>query len=475
MEATDATVVGSGPNGLAAAIALARAGLSVRVVEAHGSVGGGASSAELTLPGFVHDVCSAIHPLGAASPFLRTLPLGEHGLEWIQPPAPLAHPLDDGTAVLLERSLEDTCRGLGADAGAYRRLMAPFLAGWEGLARQILGPLRPPSNPVLMARFGLRAIRPARSLAERLFEGERAKALFAGSAGHAILPLERPLTSAFGLLLGVSGHAVGWPLARGGSQRIADAMASYLTSLGGEIVTGHRVRSMEELGRSRAFMFDVSPSRLVEIAGVRLPAGYRRRLGRFRHGPGSFKVDFALDGPVPWKAEECLRSATLHVGGTLAEIAAAEAAVARGEHPERPFVLAAQPSLFDPSRAPAGKHVLWAYCHVPSGSTVEMTDRIEAQIERFAPGFRDRVLARHAMSPVDLERHNPNYVGGDIAGGAHDGLQAVFRPLVGRSPYTTPAEGIYLCSASTPPGAGVHGMCGYWAARAALRRLGAGR
>jgi phytoene dehydrogenase-like protein len=471
--AHDAIVVGSGPNGLAAAITLARAGRSVIVFEAADTVGGGSRSAELTLPGFVHDVCSAVHPLAVASPVFATLPLAEHGLQWVHPDIPLAHPLDDGTAVLLHRSVEATAEALGRDASAYRRLMTPLVRDWDKLASQLLGPLlRVPRHPMALARFGLRAMRSARGLAEGVFEGERARALFAGLAAHSILPLERPFTATFGLLLGAAGHAVGWPVARGGSQRIADALASYLRSLGGELVTGRRVDSLDELPPARAFFLDVTPAQVVRIAGQRLPRGYQRKLTRYRYGPAAFKVDFALDGPIPWKAEACGRAGTVHVGGTLAEIAKGERAVAKGEHPERPYVLVAQQSLFDPTRAPEGKHTVWAYCHIPNGSTVDMTERIEAQIERFAPGFRERVLARHVMSPADLEHYNENYIGGDIAGGAHDGLQLFLRPTVGMVPYATAARGVYICSSSTPPGAGVHGMCGYWAARAALRRLG---
>ncbi len=471
--AHDAIVVGSGPNGLAAAITLARAGRSVIVFEAADTVGGGSRSAELTLPGFVHDVCSAVHPLAVASPVFATLPLAEHGLQWVHPDIPLAHPLDDGTAVLLHRSVEATAEALGRDASAYRRLMTPLVRDWDKLASQLLGPLlRVPRHPMALARFGLRAMRSARGLAEGVFEGERARALFAGLAAHSILPLERPFTATFGLLLGAAGHAVGWPVARGGSQRIADALASYLRSLGGELVTGRRVDSLDELPPARAFFLDVTPAQVVRIAGQRLPRGYQRKLTRYRYGPAAFKVDFALDGPIPWKAEACGRAGTVHVGGTLAEIAKGERAVAKGEHPERPYVLVAQQSLFDPTRAPEGKHTVWAYCHIPNGSTVDMTERIEAQIERFAPGFRERVLARHVMSPADLEHYNENYIGGDIAGGAHDGLQLFLRPTVGMVPYATAVRGVYICSSSTPPGAGVHGMCGYWAARAALRRLG---
>jgi phytoene dehydrogenase-like protein len=471
----DAVVVGSGPNGLAAAVTLAQAGCSVLVLEAAGTPGGGCRSEELTLPGFVHDVCSAVHPLGAASPVFSLLPLDEHGLTWVHPEAPAAHPLPDGSAAVLERSLDTTVKELAPDAAAWRRLLAPLVGRWDDLLSSVLGPmLRLPRHPLVLARFGMRALWPATTLARRLFEGEAARGLFAGLAGHAILDLRAPLTSTFGLTFAASGHAVGWPVAKGGSQRITDALVSYLTSLGGELVTGHRVTSLANVPPARATLFDLTPRQVLAVAGDRLPPGYRRRLARFRYGPGAFKIDYALDGPVPWKAAECGRAAAVHVGGTLEEVAAAEHEVARGRHPARPFVLTAQPSRFDPSRTPAGKHTFWAYCHVPNGSTVDMTDAIEDQIERFAPGFRDLVLARHTMGPAALERHNANNVGGDVAGGSHGGLQLVARPRLALDPYTVPLDGTaaFLCSASTPPGAGVHGMCGWWAARAALKRLG---
>jgi phytoene dehydrogenase-like protein len=467
--AHDAIVVGAGPNGLAAAIALAQVGWSVCVLEAAATPGGGVRSAEITLPGFIHDICSAIYPLGAGSPFFRTLPLDRHGLSWIFPPASLAHPFDDGTAAVLERSIASTAGTLGADAAAYRRLMQPLVDGWPQIEASVLGPPRPPRHPLSLARFGLHAVRSARGLAEAAFAGERARALFAGLAAHSCLPLEQPPSAAFGLVLGLLGHTVGWPIPRGGAQRIADALASYLTARGGEIRTDRRVESLDELPRARATLFDVTPRQLVRIAGDRLPTGYRRRLERYRYGPGTFKVDWALDGPLPWRAADCARAGTVHLGGTLAEIAAAERAVADGQVPERPFVLLAQQSLFDSSRAPQGKHTVWAYCHVPNGCTVDMTDRIEAQIERFAPGFRERILARAARSPDALERYNANYVGGDINGGIQDLRQLFTRPVLRFPPYATPARGIYLCSSSTPPGGGVHGMCGYFAARAVLR------
>lgn len=472
MTSREASIVGSGPNGLAAAITLARAGHTVSVYEANDTIGGGTRSAELTFPGIVHDVCSAVHPLGLASPFFHSVPLADHGMAWVHPPAPLAHPLDDGTAVILERSIDATARALGPDAAAYHRLMYPFVDAWDKLGASILGPpLRLPRHPLALARFGAYALLPARWLAMRLFKEERARALFAGVAAHSFLSLDQPLSASFGLVLGVLGHVVGWPIARGGSQRIADALADYLRSLGGKIITGRRVESMDQLPAARAVLFEVTPRQLLRIAGNRLPAAYRRRLARYRYGPGVFKLDYVLDGPIPWKAGECLRAATVHVGGALVEIAMSERAVNQGEVPERPFVLVAQPSLFDPTRAPHGKHTAWAYCHDPSGSTVDMTARIEAQIERFAPGFRARILARHALSPTALEEHNPNCIGGDISGGVHDFRQLFARPALRFDPYSTPAKGIYLCSASTPPGGGVHGMCGYHAARSALRHL----
>ena len=464
----DAVVVGSGPNGLAAAVELARNGRSVVVLEAEDTIGGGTRSAELTLPGFVHDVGSAIHPLGYASPFFSTLPLEEHGLEWVHPLAPLAHPFDDGTAAVLERSVEETGETLGSDASAYRRFMGPLARDFDRIIDSLLGPPRPPRHPFALARFGLGAIRSARGLAESLFEGEKAKGLFAGNAAHSFLPMEQAPSAAFGLVLGTVGHAAGWPFPRGGSQKIADALVSYLRSLGGEVYTGIRVGSVEEVPRTRAVLFDVTPWQLLDITGQHFTERYRRALKRYRYGPGVYKVDFALDGPIPWTAEACKRAGTVHIGGTLDEISQGEAAVSRGEHPEKPFVLLAQQSLFDSTRAPAGKHTVWAYCHVPNGSSVDMTQRIEAQIERFAPGFRDRILAKSTMGPADLQRINANHIGGDINGGLLDFRQLFTRPAVRITPYSTPAKGLYLCSSSTPPGGGVHGMCGYFAARAAL-------
>jgi len=466
----DAVVIGAGPNGLAAAITLAQAGRSVIVFEAAETIGGGTRTAELTLPGFRHDVCSAIHPLGLASPFFRAIPLHEHGLKWIQPQGALAHPLDGGTAVLVSQDLRATADQLGRDAPAYLRVFGPLVDNWQALLAEILGPFRLPRRPFLMVRFGQLAIRSARGLAGARFRQVRARALFAGLGAHSMLPLETPVSAAAGLVEGTLAHAVGWPLAAGGSQMITDALVGLLRSLGGQIVTGRWVTSLDELPSARAVFFNTSPKELIRIAGQRLPAAYRRRLARFRYGPGVFKLDWALDGPVPWAAESCRQAATVHVGGQLEEIAESEAAVGRGEHPERPFVIFAQQSLFDPDRAPQGKHTAWGYCHVPNGSTVDMTGRIEAQVERFAPGFRNRILARHSRNSVEMEKYNSNYVGGDINSGIQDLGQLWTRPVARLSPYTTPVEGLYLCSSSTPPGGGVHGMCGYHAARAALSR-----
>ncbi len=462
-------MVGSGPNGLAAAIVLARAGMAVRVLEAAATVGGGCRSAELTLPGVTHDVCAAIHPLAVASPFLRSLPLGEHGVEWVHPPAPLAHPFDDGTAVLLLRSVEETAASLGADAGRYRRLMAPLVARREELVEDLLAPLARPRHPAALARFSLRGALPASILARHSFRSEKARGLLAGLAAHSMLPLTRTPSAAFGLVLGMLGHGVGWPFARGGSQRLVDALVSHLRALGGEVETRRRVGSLAELAGADQVLLDVTPRQFLALAGDRLPDRYRRRLERYRYGPGIFKLDWALDGPIPWQAEECGRAATVHLGATLDEIAASERAPWQGRSPERPFVLLAQQSLFDSTRAPDGVHTAWAYCHVPNASAADMTERIEAQVERFAPGFRRRVIARSAMGPAAMESYNANYVGGDINGGAADLRQALARPLASLSPYSTPLPGVFLCSSSTPPGGGVHGMCGYHAARAALR------
>jgi phytoene dehydrogenase-like protein len=462
----DAVVVGAGPNGLAAAIALARAGRSVRVLEAADTIGGGSRSAELTLPSFVHDICSAVHPHPLASPFLRELPLEEHGLELVQPELALAHPLDDGTAVAFDRSIDVTAASIGgADGDAYRKLMEPLVRDADKLLPAILGPLRPTRHPLALSRFGLLGLRSAKGLAKR-FEGPRAPALIAGNAAHSMLRLDASPTGAVALVLMLTGHAVGWPVARGGSQKVADALASIARSHGAEIVTGHRVERIDELDDARAVLFDLTPRQIVAIAGHRLPDRYRRALERYRYGPGVFKLDWALDGPIPWTAPECRGAGTVHLGGTFEEIAASE----RGDGGQRPYVLLSQPTVCDPSRAPAGKHVGWAYCHVPAGSTEDMTAAIEGQVERFAPGFRERILARASMNAVEMEAYNPNYVGGDINGGLMDLRQLFTRPVARPVPYTTPDERLFICSSATPPGGGVHGMCGYFAAKAALRR-----
>ena len=445
-------VIGSGPNGLAGAIELAQAGMNVTVHEASAQIGGGARSAELTLPGFVHDVCSAVHPMAISSPCFDGYPLQAHGLEWIHPEAPLVHPLDDGSAVLLERSLDATCANLGVDGEAWRRLLEPLIEAWPGLRYDILGPqLRLPGSPLLMARFGMKAIRPARSLAESAFRGPRARALFAGIAAHAVLPLEALASAAIGLVLATIGHAMGWPIPRGGSQRISDALASYFRSKGGQIRTGSRVDALPD---SSLVLCDITPRQLLAIGGSRFSPRFRRALARWRYGPGVFKLDWALDAPIPWRASECRRAATVHLGGTLEEIAAWESGFTGA-----PFVLLAQPSLFDPKRAPQGRHTAWAYCHIPNRSTRDMTDAIESQVERFAPGFRSHILARHVFTPAALESYNANLIGGDIGGGAMDFRQVLVRPTWRL--YGTGLAGVYICSSSTPPGGGVHGMCGY--------------
>ncbi|MDH5672910.1 MAG: NAD(P)/FAD-dependent oxidoreductase [Myxococcales bacterium] len=471
-EPLDAVVVGSGPNGLAAAIHLARAGHSVRVLEGHDEVGGGMRSAELTLPGFVHDVCSSVHPLGELSPFLSTLPLAEHGLKFVHPPLSVAHPLDDGDAVLLGRDLEQTAAGLGLDGPRYLRLMEPFVRLGRPLLSDLMGPLRLPRHPLAMARFGFYGLRSARRLSRGLFRKERARALIAGCAAHSILPLTTMGTGAVGLLFALSGHLCDWPVIAGGSGKLAEAMASYLRSLGGQIETGVMVRDFAELPPARVYLFDVAPRQLSSIAGAELPEAYRRRLARYRYGPAVFKLDWALSQPIPWRDPACAQASTVHLGGTLDAIAASEAAAYRGEHAEQPFVLVAQQSHFDPSRAPEGRHTGYAYCHVPHASQLDVSDRIETQIERFAPGFRDCILARHVHSPGDFERYNPAFVGGVIAGGVADLFQLFTRPVARLDPYSTPNPKIFLCSAATPPAGGVHGLCGYFAAESALKRLG---
>jgi phytoene dehydrogenase-like protein len=468
----DGVVVGAGPNGLAAAITLARAGRSVHVFEGKDTVGGGARTAELTLPGFKHDICSAIHPLGVGSPFFQDLPLEQFGLEWIFPRFAAAHPLDDGTAVVIQNSIEASAATMGRDAGAYERLMIPLVGNWKKILQDLLGPKPiPPRYPIATGQFGLLALLPAEVLVKLLFRGPRARAVFAGMAAHSMIPLEYAATASFGLMLLLLAHAIGWPMARGGSQAIVNAMAQYLESLGGKITTGMPVTSLDQLPRSRAVLLDITPRQLLTIAGERLPESYSKGMKRFHYGPGVFKVDYALDGPIPWKASACRQAGTVHLGGTFEEISAAERAVWHGEHPERPFVLLAQQSLFDATRAPGGMHTLWAYCHVPNGSQRDMSNAIEEQIERFAPGFRSRILYRHSANAQQMEQYNPNYVGGDINGGAQTIDQFFTRPVASWVPYAIPVKGMYMCSSSTPPGGGVHGMCGFQAAKAVLKGL----
>jgi phytoene dehydrogenase-like protein len=469
MVTREAFVVGSGPNGLTAAITLARAGFKVTVLEAQSTIGGGMRSAPLTLPGFTHDICSAVHPMAVSSPAFASMPLAEHGLEWIQPPVPAAHPLDGGEAVTAEVSVKATAARLGADSGIYESVMSPLAARWKELLEEILAPPHIPAHPLILARFGLFAPLSADRVARTLFRGDRARALFAGMAAHSVLPLEKAGSAAFGWVLALAAHAVGWPIPRGGSQRIADSLVSYLKSLGGEVLSNREVRSLRELPAKSLVLCDVSPRQLLRIAADRLPDWYCRTLERYRYGPGVFKLDWALNSPIPWRNADCARAGTVHIGGTLEEVAASERAAWSGLSSKHPFVLVAQPSLFDSSRAPAGKHTAWAYCHVPNGSKEDMTARIEAQVERFAPGFGETIHARHKMSPAHMEAHNANLIGGDISGGANNLGQLLLRPAA--AAYRTPSPGLFLCSASTPPGGGVHGMCGYHAARMALKRL----
>ena len=464
----DAVVVGSGPNGLSAAVELARSGLSVLVLEASDTIGGGARTAELTLPGFRHDICSAIHPMAVLSPFFREIKLD---VDWIEPQFALGHPLADGRAAILERSVDATAARLGRDGDAYRRFITPLVQASDALLHDILrSMLVIPKHPFVLAKFGIDALRSAEHVAAK-FRGDHARALFAGCAAHAIAPLKHLGTGSFGIVMALTGHLTNWPIAKTGSQAIADALAARLRSLGGEIRTGVRVSSMRDIPDSRAVVFDVTPRQVASIAGDALPSGYLRKLQRFRYGPGLFKIDWALDGPIPWRAAECSGASTVHVGGTLEEIARHEAEVWRGRNTQRPFILVGQQSLFDPTRAPAGKQTAWGYCHVPNGSTEDMTEAIEKQIERFAPGFRDRILARHTMNTAQLESHNENLIGGDIAGGANTLKQVIFRPVPRLNPYSTPNPRIFIGSSSTPPGGAVHGMCGYWAARAVIRQV----
>ncbi len=473
----DAVVVGSGPNGLSAAVVLARAGVRVRVLERADAPGGGATTLPLTLPGFLHDHCSAIHPLAVASPLFRSLPLGEHGLRWVTSPAAVAHPFDDGTAALLLPSPADTGATLGPDARAWGALFGPLAGGAGDLLDDVLGlPFRLPRHPLLLARFGIPALLSAGALARARFRGPRARALFAGLAAHAAHPLDAAGSAAFGLVMGVAGHGRGWPFPQGGAGRLTQALMSILRQAGGGVATGSEVRTLGELEGAGAVLLDLVPRGVLRLAGDRLPGRYARRLQRYRHGPGALKVDWALDGPIPWRAPECAQAATVHLGGTYEEIADAEARAARGDLAARPFVLLAQHTLFDASRAPPGRHTGWAYAHVPSGwdgDAAAAADAIELQVERFAPGFRDRILARAVRPPATLERENPNLVGGDVGGGENSLRQLLARPALRLAPWTTPVPGLFLCSAATPPGGGVHGMCGAHAAAAVLSRLGA--
>jgi len=465
----DAVVVGAGPNGLSAAITLAAEGLRVIVYEANRRIGGGARSAELTLPGFMHDVGSAVHPFAVISPAFARVPFAAYGVDWIEPPGMLAHPFDDGTAVVVERSVDGTAARLGEDGPAYRNVFGTIVRDWPLLQEIVLGRPGVPRHPLAAAAFGLRALQSASGLATRIFSGARARGTFAGIAAHGVLPLEKSPSAAFGLVLGALAHVAGWVIPRGGAQRVADALAAHLRALGGDIVTGTEIRTLADLPRARAILCDVSPRALLRMAGDRLPVWYRHQLARYRYGPAAFKMDWALDAPIPWRAAECGRAATVHLGGTMEEIAASERTVWEGRPPDRPYVLLVQPTLFDDSRAPSGCHTVWAYCHVPNGSTFDMAPRIEEQIERFAPGFRKRVLARSVTTPADLERSNANLVGGDIATGATTLLQLFARPTWRW--HGTPSRGLYLCSAATPPGVGVHGMCGYLAAQRALAEM----
>jgi phytoene dehydrogenase-like protein len=466
----DAVVIGSGPNGLAAAVALAQRGLSVHVLEANDMPGGGTRTAEITLPGFRHDICSSVHPTGAASPFFRSLPLDTLGLEWVRPAISFAHPLDDGSAAAMMHSLDEAVTRLGVDGPHYHGWVAPFVESGGALMDEVMRPLHVPRHPWLLARFGLLGLHSAAGIAANL-QADGARSLIAATAAHGAAPLSAVLSSALGFVLLIAGHLEGWPVARGGSQAIAEALIAHLRALGGSIETGRRVTSMRDLPEARAYLFDVTPKQLLAIAGDHLPSFYRWRLGRFQYGPGVFKIDYALNAPIPWRARECRETATVHAAGTFDETIAAEDAVGRGRHPERPLVIVTQPSVIDSTRAPAGKHTAWAYCHVPNGSNLDMTEAIERQIERFAPGFRDTVLARVTSGPHELEEKDANYVGGDVAGGLTDWKQLFTRPVARLDPYATPNARIFLCSSSTPPGGGVHGMCGYWAAQSVLASL----
>jgi phytoene dehydrogenase-like protein len=464
----DAVIIGSGPNGLAAGIFLQQHGLSVLILEAKHTIGGGLRTAELTLPGFKHDICSAVHPLAAGSPFFKTLPLHNYGLEYLYPEVDAAHPFDNGTAAIVKRSIDETALLLGSDAQTYLDLFKPLVKSWPALAPDVLGPLHFPKEPLAMAKFGLNALQPATLLAKR-FKTMEAKGLFAGMAAHAIQPLNNIATSAIGLVLMANAHLGGWPIPKGGSQQIADALASYFLSLGGKIQTDTYVTSLQQLPSAHAVLFDITPKQLLQIGGHKFSPIYKWQLERYRYGDGVFKIDWALDAPIPFAANDCRKAGTVHIGGTLEEIVASEKAPANGQHSDKPYVLLAQQSLLDASRAPEGKHTAWAYCHVPNGSTKDMTAIIVNQIERFAPGFKETILAKHTFNTAQMQEYNPNYIGGDINGGIIDIGQLFTRPALRWSPYKTSAKGLYICSSSTPPGGGVHGMCGYYAAKRVLK------
>ena len=465
----DAVVVGSGPNGLSAGVLLAQQGLKVKIIEAKDTIGGGTRTKELTEPGFLHDVCSSVHPTGIGSPYLKTLPLDEYGLEWIHPEIPVAHPFDDGDAFLAFKSLDQTIEQAGKDGKHYRNLIEDFVKTWDSLSHDLFAPIRIPNNPLSMARFGWFGMMSARLLANSMFDEKRTRGFFAGLAGHSILPLSKAFTGSFGLVFATSIHAVGWPVAKGGSASITNALAKYFESLGGVIETGNEVTDIESITESEVVLFDLTPKQIEKIAGSELPLPFRSKLLSYKYGPGTFKMDFALSEPVPWKNEGCRKAGTVHLGSTLEEITHSEAEVWKGNHPEKPYVLVTQQSLFDSTRAPEGKHTLWAYCHVPNGSDKDCSEEIIAQIERYAPGFRDTIISSHSMNAAQFESYNPNYIGGDINGGAQFFRQLIARPVMRWDPYRLPTKGLYICSSSTPPGGGVHGMCGYHAAKSALK------
>lgn len=467
----DAVVIGSGPNGLSAAVELARNGKSVLVVEAADTIGGGTRTSQLTLPGFKHDFCSAVHPMGILSPFWNDLPLKEHGLTWITPEASIAHPLDGEPAVVISKSIEETAESLGKDGKAWKRMVTPLMKHGKGLLKDALGPLSIPKNPISFALFGVQGALPATLYSKLRFRSERGRALFAGCAGHSVLPLSKPFSGAVGLIFAITAHLENWPVAAGGSEAITQSLASYFQSLGGEIKTGSTVENLDQLPTSDAILFDTGPDQLASIAASALPHRYKQRLNKYNYGPGVFKLDWALDGPIPWADSNCLKASTVHVGGTLLEIAQSEYDAWHGRHSNTPYLIVCQQSQFDPSRAPEGQHTGYAYCHVPNDSIIDMTMRIENQIERFAPGFKDRILARHKTSTQDFHTYNRNYVGGAITGGAADITQLFTRPVARFDPYSTPNPKLFICSHSTPPGGGVHGMCGYHAAQSALRQI----